>query len=76
MKKANRTILTVALLVIAVPLLLWLDVWLAIQFATWATSMGATDEAASFDGFLAFIALVGTQAAAIAIYAFSKENNS
>lgn len=75
MKKANRTILTAALLVIAVPLLLWLDVWLAIKFGNWCESMGANFEGAISGGVFAWIVLVAAQAVATATYAFSKENN-
>lgn len=69
----KKTATTIALLVVAVPLLLWLDVWLAIQFTGWARFMGATPEGASFDGFLAFVALVGTQIAAVVTYMNNKE---
>lgn len=53
-----------ALLLLAIPLVLWADFYLAWQFGDWTRTLGANDEGAFVSGFWAFVVLVGAQVGA------------
>lgn len=72
----KKTALTIAAVVVLVPLLLWLDVWLGIKFGNWLESLGGElGGPVEMGGVCAWMVLVAAQVVAIAMYAYSKENN-